>query len=260
VEMNWKAMWLLLAAGACASAQKSFDVASIKPNAANDNRVMIRIQPGGRFTATGVSIKALLGQALGVRDFQILNAPGWASAERWDINAVSEGLPERVPPEVLRPLLRSLLEERCQLKMHTETRELPIYTLVVGKNGPKLKASESASPQRMMRMGRGEINGQGVPMAFLVQQLGQMLGRDVTDKTGLAGVYDFELTWTPEPGQGGGGPFGGGPPNPDALPGAGAGGPSIFTAVQEQLGLRLEPAKGPVQVYVVDNIARPSEN
>jgi uncharacterized protein (TIGR03435 family) len=254
-----KTIWLLVVAGAGAWAQKAFDVASIRPNAANDNRIMIRIQPGGRFTATGISAKQLMTQALNVRDFQILNAPGWTTAERWDINAVAEGLPERVPPETLRPMLRALLEERFQLQVHTETRELPIYELVVSKSGSKLRKSEAKSDQQMMRMGRGQLAGQGVPLSSLAQQLAQALGRDVIDRTGLAGRYDFELNWTPDPGQGGG-PFPGGPPSPDALPAAGTSGPSIFTAVQEQLGLRLESAKGPVQVYIVDSISRPSGN
>jgi uncharacterized protein (TIGR03435 family) len=247
-------------ASVSASAQKSFEAASIKPNAANDNRVMVRVQPGGRFTATGVSAKALLSMALGVRDFQVLNAPGWSGSERWDINAVAEGQPEKVTQEVLRPMLLELLKDRFQLKLHEETKELPVYNLVVAKGGHKLKPNEEADGKRqqMMSMGRGQIRSTGTPLAMLASQLGQTLGREVSDKTGLKGNFDFELNWTPEPGQGGG--MMGGPMSPEARPAADPGGPSIFTAVQEHLGLRLEAAKGPVKVYVVDSMSRPSEN
>jgi uncharacterized protein (TIGR03435 family) len=255
-----QAFGLFVLAGAAATAQKSFDVASIKPNAANDNRSMMRIQPGGRYTATGVTAKMLLAQSLGVRDFQILNAPGWTGSDRWDISAVSEGLPERVPPETLRPMLLQLLKDRFQLKMHDETRELPVYNLVVAKGGQKLKPNEEAEGKRqqMMSSGRGKLAAQGMSVAALAQMLGQTLGRDVTDKTGLKGNYDFELSWTPEPGQGGA--MFGGPPAPDAAPPVDTSGPSIFTALQEQLGLRLEASKGPVKVYVVDSITKPGEN
>jgi uncharacterized protein (TIGR03435 family) len=240
----------------------SFDVASIKPNAENDHRVMIRIQPGGRFTATGINLRFLIGQAYGVRDFQILNAPGWAASDRFDIDAKADGLPERLPPDLMRPLLKSLLEERFKIKVHTETKEMPVYALVVAKGGSKLKeAADGEGPgQRMIRMGRGTIEGQAMPMGMLVQQLAQNIGRTVIDKTGLTGNYEVKLEWTPEPGQGGG-PFGGGaPPPPDALPPADTNGPSIFTALQEQLGLKLESQKGPVPMIVVDSVSKPTEN
>jgi uncharacterized protein (TIGR03435 family) len=168
---------------------------------------------------------------------------------------------DRVPPEVLRPMLRKLLEERFQLKTHTETKELPTYTLVVGKGGAKLTESQGGGAQqgqRMMRMGRGQIDAQGVTMAGLAQQLGMQLGRNVTDKTGLAGNYDVKLEWTPEPGHGAG-QFGG-PPAGEALPPVDSSGPTIFTALQEQLGLRLESDKGPVEILVIDSVVKPTEN
>ncbi|MBI4906421.1 MAG: TIGR03435 family protein [Acidobacteria bacterium] len=260
--LSLRSLAAFIACAALAPAQKTFDVASIKPNASNDNRVMIRVEPGGNFSASGVTLKMLIGQAFGVRDHQIVNAPGWAAAERYDIRAKAEGLPDRVPPEVLRPMIRALLEDRFQLKTHTDTKELPVYALVVGKNGPKLKKSEGGEQRQMVRMGRGQINASSVSMAQLAQQLAQALGRSVIDKTELQGSYEVTLEWTPEAGHGGGGPFGGGapPPNPDAVAGAGGSGPTIFTAVQEQLGLRLESSKGPVEILVIDNAAKPSEN
>jgi uncharacterized protein (TIGR03435 family) len=135
----------LIACAAIAFAQKTFEVATIKPNASNDNRVMIRFEPGGRYNATGVTLKQLIAQAYGMRDFQITNAPGWASADRYDIQAKAEDLPDRVPPEVLQPMIRALIEDRFKLKAHKDTKEMPVYALVVAKGGPKLKKAESGS-------------------------------------------------------------------------------------------------------------------
>ncbi|HYP14083.1 MAG TPA: TIGR03435 family protein, partial [Bryobacteraceae bacterium] len=215
---------------------QTFEVASINPNAAGDNRVMIRMQPGGRFTASGVTLKQLIGQAYNVRDFQISGGPGWMDSERYDINAKAEGLAERVPPEQLRPMLRALLEDRFRLKIRNETKELPIYALVVGKSGARLTPSAADNPAPMIRMGRGLLNASSMPLTMLAQQLSQQLGRSVIDKTGLTGNYEIKLEWTPEPGQGGG-PLAG-PPPPDAITAADSNGPTIFTALQEQLGLR----------------------
>lgn len=249
---------LLVVAGVSAlAAAQTFEVATIKPNASNDNRVMLRMQPGGRFVASGVTLKMLIGEAYNVREFQITNAPGWVSAERYDINAKAEGAPDRMTPDQLRPMIKALLEDRFQLKTHNETKEMPVYELVVGKNGPKLTAN-AGEPGPMIRMGRGQLNGKKVSMTMLARQLSQQLGRTVIDKTDLKGEYDFTLEWTPEPGQGGG-PFGG-PPPADAIPAADSSGPTLFTAVQEQLGLRLESQKGPVQMLAIDSISKPTEN
>jgi uncharacterized protein (TIGR03435 family) len=121
-----------------------------------------------------------------------------------------------------------------------------------------MKASADGPGNRQFRMGRGQINAAGATMAILAQQLGQQLGRKVIDKTGLEGAFDVELNWTPEPGQGMG-PLGGPPPGA-VLPQTDSAGPTLFTAVQEQLGLRLESAKGPVTVIVIDSISKPTEN
>jgi len=242
-------------------AQQTFDVATIKPNAENDNRVMIRMQPGGRFTASGVTLRQLISQAYNVRDFQISGGPGWISAERYDINAKAEGLPDRVPPEVLRPMLRALIEERFKLKTHKDSKDMPVYALVVAKNGHKLTPTkvEGGQGQMMMRMGRGQINANKVSMAVLANQIAQQLGRTVIDKTDLKGDFDIVLEWTPEAGHGGGGPVGGPQPG-DGPPPAGGNGPTIFTALQEQLGLRLESTKGPVDILVIDDVSKPTEN
>ena len=219
-----------------------------------------------------------------VRDFQIIGGPSWTGTDRWNIEAKAEegSIPPRTftdpgIPDPLMLMVQSLIEDRFQLKMHRETRELPIYELLVGKNGSKVKLSEDQGPlqppekgspplpppQRggpvprgMMAVGRGNLNAGGVTLANFVQVLSQQLGRPVLDKTNLKGLYDIKLQWSPELGQG---QFPPGVPEPPPPP-PDASGPSIFTAVQEQLGLRLESAKGPVEVLVIDSVEKPTEN
>jgi uncharacterized protein (TIGR03435 family) len=266
----------------------SFEVATVKPNVSGDSRVAILGQPGGRFVSTGVSLKMLVGFAYRVRDFQISGGPNWITSDRWDIEGRAEegaiprptGPPDPSVPDPMSLMVQSLIEERFQLKVHRETKEFPVYELVVAKGGSKLKLSEDQSPFRPaergaspppppqrggpmprgnMRMGRGNLEASGVPLANFIQALSQQLGRTVIDKTELKGLYDIKLQWTPEIGQGGG-PFGPGPGGPEPPPPPDPSGASIFTAVQEQLGLKLESAKGPVDVLVIDSVQKPSEN
>src|SRR2546425_3368714 len=167
----------------------SFEVATVKPSASTDNRIAILGQPGGRFVATNATLKMLIGTAWRVRDFQISGGPGWAGTDRWNIEAkAEEGAipPAAGPPDptVIPPLmlmLQSLIEDRFQLKVHRETKELPVYELVVAKGGPKIKPSEDqslptpAQPQRGgpmprggMRMGRGDLEANGVAVVNFI--------------------------------------------------------------------------------------------
>jgi uncharacterized protein (TIGR03435 family) len=261
----------------------SFEVASIKPNRSADMRIGIRFMPG-RFTTTGATVKQLITLAYDVRDFQVSGGPSWISTDKYDIDAkepdaLADELAKLTPDqrhEKMELLIQSLLADRFQLKVSHGTKELPVYALVVAKNGPKIQEAKPGDtyPNGMkgpdgralghggiMRMGSGQFTGQGVPMIFLVQQLSQQLGRTVVDQTGLKGNYDFTLKWTPDqtaPGMimvpPGGGPGPDNPPSPDSS------GPSIFTAVQEQLGLKLESTKGRVEIIVIDHVEKPSEN
>ena len=263
----------------------SFEVATVKPSASGENRSSIMGQPGGRFTVTNATLKMVIGVAYRVRDFQILGGPGWAGTDRWNIEGKAEegSIPQVAPPfdptapNPLMLMVQSLLEDRFHLKMHREMRELPVYDLVVAKSGSKMKLSDDQSPivapergsppppkpQRggpmprgMMAMGLGSMDANGVPFSNFIQALSQQLGRTVIDKTGLKGFYDIKLQWTPELGAGlvKSGGSDSDPPPPDTS------GPSIFTAIQEQLGLRLESAKGPVEVLVIESVQRPAEN
>lgn len=146
--------------------------------------------------------------------------------------------------------LQSLLESRFQLKVHRETREMNAFALVVAKSGPKLKETADGIPSRMAR-GTGRLNGQAIDMRFLAIWLSRFVERTVIDETGLKGAYDIELVWTPDLH----------PPSPGADPPASdRDGPSIFTAFQQQLGLKLESKKGPVEFLVIDRAGRASEN
>ncbi len=277
---------LVTSLSAQAPAPQTFDVASVKPNTSGDGRVMLGFQPGGRFTATNVPLRLLIRTAYGVQDFQIVNAPAWIATERFDIQAKASDATSS-GPEQMRPRLRALLAERFGLAVRNEMREMPIYNLVVarsdGRLGPKLTPSTTPcapSPgergrgrgdadERItiplgrgpagepppqtgpvpcgMRIGPGQITGGG-QISQLVTSLAPLVGRVVSDKTGLSGNYDFELSWTPET-----------PGNPNGAPAGGdAGGVSIFTALQEQLGLKLDSERSSVDVLVIDNVSRPT--
>jgi uncharacterized protein (TIGR03435 family) len=235
----------------------------------------IQLMPGGGLRANNVTLRVLLTLAYDVRDFQISGGPPWLGSQLYDIQARSgtdsdaSASPEQIQKltdeqrktfqEQMRERLRALLAERFQLVLHHETKEVPVYVLEVAKSGPKFQEAKEAGPNRgRMRMGRGELQGEGIQIQFLVQVLSNQLRRPVLDKTDLKGNYDIKLTWTPDGSQGfGPGPL---PPGVEAPPPPDPNGPTIFTAVQEQLGLRLESQKGPVDMIVIDRAEKASDN
>jgi uncharacterized protein (TIGR03435 family) len=238
---------------------KQYDVVAIRPNADNDNRFMFRGGPS--FTAVGVTLKFLIVHAYDVRAFQVSGGPGWIGTEGWDIRAKAEGIKGRLQRDQFDTMFRALLEDRFQLKVHSETKEMPVYALVVGKNGSKLTPHTGGppSPAEASNSGRGSLSVKKGSTAALASLLSLQLGRTVIDKTDLKGEFDFKLEWAHERGQGGMESLGL-PPDPPRPQPADSNGPSIFTAVQEQLGLRLESRKGPVEIIVIDHAERPSEN
>ena len=259
-----------------ASPPLTFEVASIKPASGDDHRIMFMYQPGGGLRTMGTPLRMLIMQAYDVRRYQISGGPGWLDSERYDITAKPASPdPEAKDPrdmtdadrktlqEKMRARLQALLANRFQLNIHRETKEQPIYALVVTKSGSKLKASDpsaSSGPKGMMRMSPGGFNGQAVELKMLAEALSNPLGRTVVDHTGLTGHYDFDLKWSPDPGQGMNEPKGPPPPGMEGPPPSDPNAPSIFTAVQEQLGLRLESTKGPVEMIVIDRVEKPTEN
>jgi uncharacterized protein (TIGR03435 family) len=260
-----------------------YEVATVKPSPSNDGRRMMMVTPDGT-SMKGVPLQLVIQQAFGVEDDRIIGAPGWMKSNRWDIEAkvAPEDAPklEKLKAEQRRQMLLPVLVERFNLKYHVEQRELPTYALVIAKGGPKLTESKpgNAGPHEfpnpgpgapgrdplgrrgMITMGPGRIDAQGGGMDFLAHSLSPNVGRTVLDKTGLTGRYDFTLQWAPDPGMMPAGSHGGEGTPTRGDTAADQGGPSLFTALQEQLGLKLESQKGTVDVIVIDHIDTPSEN
>jgi len=256
----------------------AFEVASIKPDKSGTNSIMLRITPSG-FIAHNLSLRELIRQAYRIQDDQLLGAPSWVDSSRYDIEAKVDTSDVdrlgRLTPDERDLMMQPLMADRFGLKVHTETRDLPVLVLVAAKGGPKLheakpgdtypnglKDPEGKSGASMMRMGPGELTAQAVPISFLAHSLSRQLGgRIILDQTGLTGKYDFVLQWTPDhdapPAAGGPGI---GPPGRTDAPSANPDAPSLPTALQEQLGLKLESRKASVPVLVIDHIELPSEN
>lgn len=229
---------LILSLVARAQLPLSFEIAAIHRNLSGAEGESVDRLEGGRVSVTNASLKTLILNAYDVLSFQIAGGPRWLDIERYDIEAKT-GRPERPTREQFRVLLGNLLGDRFRLQTHWETREAPVLALLPEKAGPKMDVS--SAPEPSVLPSRGRIAGTGVPIALLAKNLGNQLGQIVQDKTGLIGAYDFTLEWTPEQS-------------------ADSPGPSIFASLREQLGLRLESQKGPVEVLVIDHVEKASEN
>jgi bla regulator protein blaR1 len=254
-----------------------FEVSTVKPNKSGDGGTRIMFTPDG-VSYTGIPVQMLLRDAFGVEDDRILGAPGWVTTDRFDIEAKVDASDapklKDLKFEQRRQMLVPLLVDRFNLKFHDEIKELPTYALVIAKSGTKLheakpgdtypngmKGPDGQAHAGAMMMGRGKITGQGVSIAMLLGALlRQGIDRTVVDRTGLTGNYDFTLEWTPDnaPPAMTGGSEGGRPVN--SAPSQSDAGPSIYTALEEQLGLKLESQKGPVDVIVIDHVEQPSPN
>jgi len=251
-----------------------FASVSIKPHPAEDKGFMMQkmmmapVRDGGGFTARGVSLHSLLRGAYMVQDTQIVGEPDWAKSERYDIDAKADpSFAEQTrnlgdPQDRLRAqqMLQQLLTDYFKVGVHQEVQDQTVYELVVAEGGSKLQPSPDPNHKAMMRMGVGELNSEGTPLDLLVAQLSQRVGRTVVDKTGLKGNYVFSLHWTPDadeqariraaaPG----------------LPGAGVekpgvSGPPLTTAIEEQLGLKLQPTTERVPILVIDHAEQPAQN
>ena len=225
-----------LAAGAQTPA---FEVASIKPNRSAGGISSIRLSTG-RVSMENVSLKKVILNAYGIPDDReyTINGPDWLTSEHFDIDAT---FPADTPLLHVRQMAQRLLAERFMLTLHRETRQLPVYSLTVAKNGPKIHAVEDGQGQTSN--GPGRLEAKKITMQKLADLLARPAGLPIVDSTGLKGVFDFTLEWSP-----------------DQAAEATAW-PSIFTALQEQLGLKLESGKGPVEILVVDHIRKaPTEN
>ena len=241
-------------------------VATVKPSNPAVFKSSIQLAPGGRFMATGATVGMLIKFTEDLMDDQLLGGPSWIGSERYDIVGQLDN-PLGADPRTLndeqrmafqqqvKKMVEAVLADRFQLKFHREMKELPVFALVVDKNGAKLSASQQDARPSIRRTALGEIAAQHASSGLLAEFLSAQVGRSVIDKTGLTGSYDFKLAWTPDPSQ-----------LPASMAAGGEGapnvpeGPSIFTALKEQLGLRLEPQKGPVAILMIDRIEKPSVN
>lgn len=203
------------------------------------------------------TLKFCVQMAWNIKDFQVSGATGWMDAEHYDIDAVAA---EPFKKDEYRTMLKSLLADRFGLVMHSEMQDKPGYALVIGRNGPKLSPPVEEPGVMFSRTPSGDrtLKATGVTMQRLADALSLPLGAIVVDRTGIEGQYDVSLQWTPDPAgearvSKSGEPLP--PPSGDAVPG-----PSIFTVLQEKLGLRLESRKVPVEVIVIDRANRPSAN
>jgi uncharacterized protein (TIGR03435 family) len=250
---------------------KPFEVASIRPSDPNVRRGGLQLTPDGGLNVMNMSVKQLIAFAYNLPcgkncDPFILDAPGWADSKLFDVRAkgpqADDSTDAKLTDEQLKPLrdqvrqrLRLLLAERFRLVVRNDRKEMPVYELMVVRNGHKLKESaETEGKGGSVRGERGHMVADHVPMQFLVMNLVQMLGRPVIDRTGLTGRYDFTLDYAPS--IAGPGPKDAGSPEAASE----FSGPSIFTALQEQLGLKVEPSKGPVEILIVERLEQPTEN
>ena len=262
--------------------------ATVKPDNSTNKMQMVRMMfsPDG-FQAQGVPVKTIVQEAYGVQQDQIAGGPDWLNSQKYDFTATLDqsaiealkNASEEQRRFALKRMLQSMLADRFKLTLHRETKDLPVYELAVAEGGAKLQQSKSsdsggAKPQALMalgghavqgqqkfHMGNTELNATGLSMGDLAGMLSRNLGTPVLDKTGLTGRYDLSLHWTPNdsqlatfPGPGGGEPGTGAAAAPTSAS------PSLFNAVQEQLGLQLEPRTVPMETLVVDHVEQPSEN
>jgi uncharacterized protein (TIGR03435 family) len=249
----------------CVALGQRFDVASIKPANPDPHAMFgIRHMPGGGISAAGVTLKLLIENAYGVQDFQIAGGPGWLETARYNIEAKPDS---PAGPNEWRGMLQNLLVDRFRLAVHRETKELPVYALVLARKDGKLgtgmveakeggcavrdpsKPIGEAGPGQLPWCGNvlgalSQLTGTAATIGDMAGMLSLYVGRKVIDHTGLTGKYDFTLSFTPDA-------------RPPSAP---ADGPTLFAALQEEFGLKLEAQKGPVEILVIERAEKPSEN
>jgi uncharacterized protein (TIGR03435 family) len=241
---------------AAVAAHAEFEVASVKivNHSVPPHGVGLNIRHG-TLTMDAAALRQIIGLAYGIQRVRVEGGPDWLDHELYDIAAKAEN-PEATRDEI-REMLQTLLTERFKLAFHRDTRNLPVYTLVVAKGGSKLqraKEDEKTGVNFTAESGRLQLTLLKQSMAGLVNTLANRLNSPVLDQTGLTGLYDFRLEFAPDM-----------PARPDGTTPMLNGvpvesGPSLFTALQEQLGLKLEEKKGPVEVMVIDHAEHPGEN
>lgn len=246
-----------------------FEVTSVKSNTGMRPGMFVHALSGGRLSMENYPLMALIGIAWNVKDFQIVGGPSWVKSDGYNIDAKSES---NLTFEQMRPLLQTLLEDRFKLSLRRETREAAIYKMIAAKSGLKLAAkggtcvsSDPGNPGpppsgKMfcggLRMGKGRMAGAEISTSLLAGALSDVLGRQVLDETGFNGPFDFSLEFAPDESIANANVAG----RLGPATGSDSTSPSIFSALQEQLGIRLEATKAPVEMLVIDSVGRPSGN
>lgn len=265
-------------ASPAAAPAMALEIASATPNTAG-GRGMMEMQPDGRFVATNATLRILIREAYQLQDFQIIGGPAWMASDRFDVVVKPRGtLPAApaggVPP--VQQMLRAFLADRFKLNARLETREMPTYDLgfaradkslgpglrpstvdcaaIAARGVPPQPAPPGERPRCGARGGMGRLTAGAFPMSQLAIALSQAVGRPVIDRTGLTGVFDVDLAWTPDQFRKGVAPAG-----RPAPPGIDPDGPSLFMAVQQQLGLKLDFGKGRVDVLLVEGAEVPDQ-
>jgi uncharacterized protein (TIGR03435 family) len=236
----------------------------VKLHTSDDPRVYMVAQPGGRFVAANIPLRLLIRSTFQLQDDQIVGGPDWLATDRFDIDARAPQAPGP-PNSQLLDMLRALLADRFKLTTHNEKRELPVFALERsrrdGSFGPGLHSTacpelaidlSQPRPCTNIQTGVGSLTVRGMPFTQFTAYLSPYVNRVIVDRTGLDGRYDIELKWTPESPSQGRGTNEPPAPDPNAV--------SIFTALQEQLGLRLDPTRDTVDVLVIDSLERPTPN
>jgi uncharacterized protein (TIGR03435 family) len=244
----------------------TFDVASVKREAGIVSGMTFAARPGGTLTVINNELTNVIDNAYGIRRYELIGGPDWINSDRYNIQAKASG---DVPREEMMLMLRSLLEDRFTLKVHRETRELPIYVMTTAKGGlrvppardgscvafdPKNPRRSSPGQPRTPVCGNNHItlntwNATSIEMSEAAAALVGVLGRNVVDKTGVSGRFDIHLQWTPDQA----------PDGADSVA-SDASAVSLFTALEEQLGLKVESSRGPVAVVVIDHVERPTDD
>jgi uncharacterized protein (TIGR03435 family) len=227
-----------------------FEVASVRPNLLNDRIVSIDVGPGGRFAARGYTLVLLMQRAYGVMDWNVTGGPGWIRTDRYDVVAKSS-FAGNLTEQQLQPMLQRLLEDRFKLKVHESSRQMPGWALVVDRGRPKVKRSAETEENRdAFRMTGSGITAHGLTMAAFARFVAGKLGLIGVDETGLPGLYDFDFTWTVEkdPTRS---------PTDDSQEALRF---AVNSAMQDQLGLKLNPKRITVRTIVIDSVERAAEN
>jgi uncharacterized protein (TIGR03435 family) len=231
-----------------------FDVAAIHKHIPEPHERSHIVNSSGRFTTINVDLKSIIQWAYDLPESRIVGGPSWIGSARWNIEAkadnaldMQKSYDSAAAQLEKQRMVQALLADRFHLMAHQETRELPVYHLIVAKGGAKFLETKAESSKFDRWNNRMELQGGDNTVAVLAEQLAEVLGRVVVDKTGIQGRYKIMLKWTPDD-------------RADASAASADSGPSIFTALEEQLGLKLESAKGPVSVLVIDRAEMPSEN